>query len=92
MIGSVIPTPGGAAGAFHAVTGGALILLGVAAEKAAAVAIVIHLVDFLPAALFGLFYFLRGDVTLARLRLLMSATERAGDPENLSNATGVKAA
>ena len=27
MIGSAIPTPGGAAGAFHAVTGGALILL-----------------------------------------------------------------
>jgi uncharacterized protein (TIRG00374 family) len=92
MIGSVIPTPGGAAGAFHAVTGGALILLGVAAEKAAAVAIVIHLVDFLPAALFGLFYFLRGDVTLARLRLLMSATERAGDPENLSSAPGVRVA
>lgn len=92
MIGSAIPTPGGAAGAFHAVTGGALILLGVAAEKAAAVAIVIHLVDFLPAALFGLFYFLRGDVTLARLRLLMSATERAGHPENLSTAPEVKAA
>lgn len=92
MIGSAIPTPGGAAGAFHAVTGGALILLGVAAEKAAAVAIVIHLVDFLPAALFGLFYFLRGDVTLARLRLLMSATERAGEPEDLSSAPGIKAA
>lgn len=92
MIGSAIPTPGGAAGAFHAVTGGALILLGVPREQAAAVAIVVHLVDFLPAALFGLFYFLRGDVTLARLRLLMSATERAVDTENLSRATGVKAA
>ena len=92
MIGSAIPTPGGAAGAFHAVTGGALILLGVPAEQAAAVAIFIHLVDFVPAALFGLFYFLRGDVTLARLRLLMSSTERAVDPKDLSNATGVKAA
>jgi uncharacterized protein (TIRG00374 family) len=92
MIGSAIPTPGGAAGAFHAVTGGALILLGVSREQAAAVAIVVHLVDFLPAALFGLFYFLRGDVTLARLRLLMSATERAVETENLSSATGVKAA
>ena len=92
MIGSAIPTPGGAAGAFHAVTGGALILLGVPREQAAAVAIVVHLVDFLPAALFGLFYFLRGDVTLARLRLLMSATERAVETENLSSATGVKAA
>lgn len=92
MIGSVIPTPGGAAGAFHAVTGGALILLGVPREQAAAVAIVVHLVDFLPAALFGLFYFLRGDVTLARLRLLMSATERAVENKDLSSATGAKAA
>ena len=92
MIGSAIPTPGGAAGAFHAVTGGALILLGVPAEQAAAVAIVVHLVDFLPAALFGFFYFLRGDVTLARLRLLMSATERQVDTESLSSATGAKAA
>lgn len=76
MIGSAIPTPGGAAGAFHAVTGGALILLGAPKNQAAAVAIVVHLVDFAPAALFGLFYFLRGDVTLSRLRLLISSTQR----------------
>jgi uncharacterized protein (TIRG00374 family) len=73
MISSAIPTPGGAAGAFHAVTGGALVLLGVATEQAAAVAIVLHLVDFAPAALFGFFYFLRGDVNIARLRSLMSS-------------------
>lgn len=94
MIGSVIPTPGGAAGAFHAVTGGALILLGVPTEQAAAVAIVIHLVDFLPAAVFGLFYFLRGDVTISRLRLLISASERdrvIGD-QNLQTARNAKAA
>ena len=36
MIGSAIPTPGGAAGAFHAVTAAALILLGVGREQAAA--------------------------------------------------------
>ena len=79
MIGSAVPTPGGAAGAFHAITGGALVLLGVSTEKAAAVAIVLHLVDFAPAAVFGLFYFLRGDVNVARLRLLMSsgAVEKA---------------
>src|SRR6185436_18043894 len=49
MIGSAIPTPGGAAGVFHAVTGAALVLLGVPSEKAAAVAIILHLVDFAPA-------------------------------------------
>jgi uncharacterized membrane protein YbhN (UPF0104 family) len=72
MVGSAVPTPGGAAGAFHAATAAALILLGVGRDQAAAVAIVLHLVDFGPAAVFGLFYFLRGDVSLARLRGLMS--------------------
>jgi glycosyltransferase 2 family protein len=73
MIGSAIPTPGGAAGAFHAVTGAALVLLGVARDQAAAVAIILHLVDFAPAALFGFFYFLRGDINVKRLRSLMSS-------------------
>lgn len=72
MVGSVVPTPGGAAGAFHAATAAALILLGVGRDQAVAVAIVLHLVDFGPAAVFGVFYFLRGDVNLARLRGLMS--------------------
>ena len=74
MVGSAVPTPGGAAGAFHAATGAALVLLGVVREQAAAIAIVLHLVDFGPAALFGLFYFLRGDVNLARLRSMSSAS------------------
>lgn len=72
MVGSVVPTPGGAAGAFHAATAAALILLGVGRDQAVAVAIILHLVDFGPAAVFGVFYFLRGDVSLARLRGLMS--------------------
>ena len=86
MVGSAVPTPGGAAGAFHAATGAALVLLGVGREQAAAVAIVLHLVDFGPAALFGLFYFLRGDVNLARLRVLTSATavEHAVEDEKVA--------
>ena len=86
MIGSAVPTPGGAAGAFHAVTAGALILLGVAANEAAAIAIVLHLVDFAPAALFGLFYFLRGDVNFSRLRKLLSAdaVEHAVEDEKIA--------
>ena len=86
MVGSAVPTPGGAAGAFHAATGAALVLLGVGREQAAAVAIVLHLVDFGPAALFGLFYFLRGDVNLARLRSLTSATavEHAVEDERVA--------
>jgi glycosyltransferase 2 family protein len=86
MVGSAVPTPGGAAGAFHAATGAALILLGVARDQAAAVAIVLHLVDFAPAALFGFFYFLRGDVNIARLRALISvrAVEHAVEDEKVA--------
>lgn len=72
LVGSLVPTPGGAAGAFHAATAAALIFLGVAHETAAAISIVIHLVDFGPALIFGLFYFIRGDINFSRLRSLSS--------------------
>ena len=90
MVGSVVPTPGGAAGAFHAATAAALILLGVGRDQAAAVAIVLHLVDFGPAAAFGLFYFLRGDVNMTRLRALISvkAVEHAVEDEPVVIAEG----
>jgi len=90
MVGSAVPTPGGAAGAFHAATAAALILLGVVREQAAAIAIVLHLVDFGPAALFGLFYFLRGDINVARLRSLAStrAVEHAVEDEKVVLAGG----
>jgi glycosyltransferase 2 family protein len=83
MVGSVVPTPGGAAGAFHAATAGALVVLGVERETAAAVSIVMHLIDFGPAVLFGLFYFLRGDINFSRLRSLASeeVIEKASDDE-----------
>ena len=88
MVASAVPTPGGAAGAFHAATGAALIILGVGRDQAAAMAITLHLVDFGPAALFGLFYFLRGDVNLARLRALISvkAVEHAVEDERVVRA------
>ncbi len=73
LVGSLVPTPGGAAGAFHAATAAALIFLGVTREKAAAVSIVMHLVDFSPALFLGLYYLLRGDISLARLRSRTSA-------------------
>jgi uncharacterized protein (TIRG00374 family) len=86
MLGSAVPTPGGAAGAFHAATGAALVVLGVGREQAAATAIILHLVDFAPAALFGLFYFLRGDINMARLRALISASavEHAVEDEKVA--------
>jgi uncharacterized protein (TIRG00374 family) len=85
LVGSLVPTPGGAAGAFHAATAGALIFLGVDKEKAAAISIVMHLVDFAPALMFGIFYVLRGDINLSRLRSLTSAeaVEHAVEDEEI---------
>jgi len=68
LIGSLVPTPGGAAGAFHATAASALVFLSVNRELAAAIVIVIHLVDFAPALIFALYYLVRGEVTVARLR------------------------
>jgi uncharacterized protein (TIRG00374 family) len=76
LVGSLVPTPGGAAGAFHLVTAAGLTFLGIAEAKAKSVSIVLHLVLFAPAFFFGLYYFLRSDVSLARLRSL-AATEAA---------------
>lgn len=72
LVGSLVPTPGGAAGAFHAATAAGLLFLGIDKETAAALSIVLHLVDFGPALLFGLFYLISGDLTLAKLRAMVS--------------------
>jgi uncharacterized membrane protein YbhN (UPF0104 family) len=85
LVGSLVPTPGGAAGAFHAATAAGLIFLGVARDQAAAIAIVTHLVVFSPAFAFGLYYFLRGDIDLTQLRQLTSseAVEHVVEDEHL---------
>jgi len=67
LVGSLVPTPGGGAGAFHAAATAGLVFLGIAREPAAAVAIVIHLVDFAPAIVFAFYYIARGDVSVTRL-------------------------
>jgi uncharacterized membrane protein YbhN (UPF0104 family) len=86
LVGSLVPTPGGAAGAFHAATAAGLIFLGVARETAAAIAIVMHVVDFGPALVFGFFYFIRGDINISRLRSLTSseAVEHAVEDEPIA--------
>lgn len=73
LAGSVVPTPGGAAGAFHAATAAGFLFLGVERDTAAAISIVMHVVDFGPALLFGLFYLIRGDLNLTKLRTLVTA-------------------
>jgi uncharacterized protein (TIRG00374 family) len=75
LVGSLVPTPGGAAGAFHAATAAGFLFLGVEKDLAAAIAIVMHLVDFGPAVLFGVFYAMRGDLSVSRLRRLVSTED-----------------
>jgi glycosyltransferase 2 family protein len=83
LVGSLVPTPGGAAGAFHFATAAGLVFLGVTRETAAAVSIVMHVVDFGPAVIFAFFYVIRGEISVTRLRSMMSpeAVEHAVEDE-----------
>lgn len=77
LVGSLVPTPGGAAGTYHAATAGGLALLGVAEERAVATAFIMHLVVWSPALLFGLYYFLRSGVDFKRLREVAADRDEA---------------
>jgi uncharacterized protein (TIRG00374 family) len=68
MLGSVVPTPGGATGPFHTATAAALAFLGVEQNKAASIAIILHFVIFAPATIFGTYYLAKEGLSLARLR------------------------
>lgn len=81
-MGSLVPTPGGAAGAFHAATAGSLMLLGINADAAAAVSIIMHLVYFAPAIVFGLYYFFHGDISIERFRGLLSSEHAVEEIES----------
>jgi glycosyltransferase 2 family protein len=74
-VSSVVPTPGGAAGAFHYATAASLVFLRPETkhEDAAAMAIAMNLVYFAPALFFGLYYFVRGDISIERFRSLLSS-------------------
>ncbi|MFY9553836.1 MAG: lysylphosphatidylglycerol synthase transmembrane domain-containing protein [Blastocatellia bacterium] len=81
MLGSVIPTPGGATGPFHAATAAALAFLGVQQNKAASIAIILHIVIFAPATVFGMYYLAKDGLSLGRLKRLgeqQSIDERVG--------------
>lgn len=81
-VSSVVPTPGGAAGAFHTATAASLIFLNVERDQAAAVSIAMHLVYFAPAVIFGLYYFFHGDISIARIRNLMSSEHAVEEVEH----------
>jgi uncharacterized protein (TIRG00374 family) len=77
LVGSLVPTPGGGAGTYHAATAyGLVAYLGAPETLAKAAVIVLNLVVFGSALFFGIYYFLRSGVGLAGLRGLAEA-ERA---------------
>lgn len=90
-VSSVVPTPGGASGAFHTATAASLIFLNkdLKTEDAAAVSIAMHLVYFAPAVIFGLYYFLRGDISIARLRNLLSSEHAVEEVEHENGAKNI---
>ena len=83
-VSSVVPTPGGAAGAFHTATAASLIFLrqDMRHEDAAAVSIAMHLVYFAPAVVFGLYYFMHGDISIERFRSLLSSEHAVEEIES----------
>jgi len=72
LIGSLIPTPGGSAGAFHATAAKGFEFLGLEHNLAAAIAIVYHLIAFGSPLLVGLFYLIRDGIRLNQLRAMLS--------------------
>lgn len=84
VVSSLVPTPGGAAGAFHTATAASLIFLlpDIRYEDAAAVSIAMHLVYFAPAIVFGLYYFAHGDISIERFRNLLSSEHAVEEIES----------
>ena len=97
LVGSVVPTPGGSAGAFHAAAAKGLEFLGLDPDLAASVAIVYHLIAFGPPFVIGLFYLIRDDISLGQLREMIASEtdlkdstqpQQPGDGETEKNRNG----
>jgi glycosyltransferase 2 family protein len=88
LIGSLVPSPGGSAGAFHAAAAAGLIVLGVEKNLAGSVAIAFHFVAFGPPFLLGLFYVAKDGIGLGSLREMISVPETvtAGNSSSLPRA------
>ena len=84
VVASLVPTPGGAAGAFHAATAASLIFLkpDIKHEDAAAISIAMNLVYFAPAIVFGLYYLFHGDISIERFRSLLSSENAVEEIES----------
>jgi glycosyltransferase 2 family protein len=72
LVGSVVPTPGGSAGAFHKAAQQGLMFLGLDQNLAAAIAIVYHLIAFGTPFIIGMIYLIRDGISFGRLREMMT--------------------
>ncbi|NOT61514.1 MAG: flippase-like domain-containing protein [Acidobacteria bacterium] len=68
LVGSIVPTPGGGAGAFHAAAAKGLEFLGIETNLAAAIAVVYHLIAFGAPFILGLYYLIRDDISVQQIR------------------------
>ena len=68
LVGSIVPTPGGGAGAFHAAAAKGFEFLGVETNLAAAIAVVYHLIAFGAPFILGLYYLIRDDLSVQQIR------------------------
>lgn len=76
LVGSVVPTPGGSAGAFHTAAAKSLEFLGIESNLAASIAIVYHLIAFGPPFLMGLYYLIRHDISFRQIREIIASEEK----------------
>ena len=83
LVGSIVPTPGAGAGTYHAATAyGLMKYLGFPETEAKSAVIILHLVVFGSSLFFGLYYFLRSRLSVARLRELVATEEAAAEAES----------
>jgi uncharacterized protein (TIRG00374 family) len=79
LVGSVVPTPGGSAGAFHAAAAKGLEFLGLEPNLAASIALIYHLIAFGPPFILGLYFLIRDEISLDQLREIIASEGETGN-------------
>ncbi|QQS47334.1 MAG: flippase-like domain-containing protein [Acidobacteriota bacterium] len=77
LVGSVVPTPGGSAGAFHVAAAKGFEILGLETNLAASIAIIYHLIAFGPPFLMALFFLIRDEISLHQIREMLASESEA---------------
>jgi glycosyltransferase 2 family protein len=75
LVGSLVPTPGGSAGAYHAAAAKGLEFLGLEPNLAASIAIINHLIGFGPPFLLGLYFLIRDDLRISQIREMLTTED-----------------